>query len=107
MRVGLLYFEPDQRRGHLPCSGGGAGRRSPQAGAPTGGGRGGHCRPDERRRRVVVGRSVLERTCLQRRGLTEEAGGSRGRRGAQQWRGLGEGGSDLGGGRRGGAASNV
>lgn len=47
---------------------------------------------------MIVGRSVLERARLQRRRLTEEARGSRGRCRAQQWRRLGEGGGGLGGG---------
>lgn len=107
MRVGLLHFEPDQRRGHLACSGGGAGRRRLEAGAPGRGGCGGHSGPDERGRGVVVGRSVLEWPRLQGRRLPEEARRSRGRCGAQQWRRLGEGGSGLSGGGRRGAAGDV
>lgn len=56
---------------------------------------------------MVVGRSVLERARLQRRGLTEEAWGCRGRCRAQQRGRLGEGGGGLGGGGGRGAAAGV
>ena len=108
VRVGLLHFEPDQWRRLLPrCSagGGGAGWRSPEAGAPWGGG--GHRGTDERRWRVVVRRSVLQRASLKRRRLTEEAGGGRGRRGTQQRRRLGERWRSLGGGGGRGAVGSI